>query len=764
MADYDIVINAKDNTKGPLSKVGGQLDGLSKKAGGFKAALGVAGAALAAFGVVSKIGDTINQFDELAKRARTVGAATQESFKGFQVASQLLAEGGLSAGEADRAFGNLQARLTKGVNGGKAYEKVMKKLGGSILDMNGKLKSTPELFETVGQAVQDGTIDLEDAQKILGERVGPKIVGVFNAMKDSGMSAAEAMADVAASSNIVDLEAAQNAEKFNDTVSRMSDQLGQLMTDAITPLLPMLTELADDILAAMPAIIDGVKLAFSNLKPMLDVLGIILTDVLVPILGFLWDRFVDLSDIIRPIYEIIFPALGAAIKAVIGFIKDMIDGLNSAWTAISTFGGIFGETTDLVIVEADNMESEVVKSFKNTTDKAVAEAENMKKQVLETYKDMSTGMTYHADGGISGFTDDQIKAMNNKPFDGRVNIGVGSEGSLEDGIKRAQKIQNEVDKLASAQTSVSVDDGFVGPRDGGLGNIRMMRIAEEAAAQKALYNAKVNETHKWHAKSSAVQKAVKAESIEAAAVQLETEKALSLGKINETHKWQAYSSAVQKQVQSEAAVTAAALVETEKAQYKARVDETHQWLAYSNAVQQQVRDEAAKTTYTVGDYWKDMSKGMIDSVTKGIMAGKGLFRSFGDYLDSWVDQLISNLINEMLVAPLINGLGSMLGSAFGGSPLGDFVMSVLPTFANGGYLGNGQVGIAGEAGAELITGPANVTPLNGEMNSGGGQNVTININAIDTQSGTQFLIDHKREVEGIIHNAYSRRGKQGIYN
>ena len=757
MADYDIVINAKENTKGPLSKVGGQLDGLSKKAGGLKTALGVAGAALAAFGVVSKIGDTINQFDELAKRARTVGAATKESFKGFQVASQLLAEGGLSAGEADRAFGNLQARLTKGVNGGKAYEKVMKKLGGSILDMNGKLKSTPELFETVGQAVQDGTIDLEDAQKILGERVGPKIVGVFNAMKDSGMSAAEALADVAANTNIVDIEAAQNAEKFNDTISRMGDQLGQLMTDAITPLLPMLTELADDILAAMPAIIDGVRTAFKNMQPALNAIGTLFSEVIVPVLGLAWDAFVALSSIIAPIAEVVFPALGAAIKAVIGFIKDMIDGLKSAWTAISTFGGIFGETTDLVIAEADNMESEVVTSFKNTTDKAVAEAENMKKQVLKTYKDMSTGMTYHADGGISGYTADKIKAMNETPFDGRMNIGVGSEGSLEDGIKRAQKIQNAVDSLAA-------DDGFVGPRDGGLGNIRMMLIAEEAAAQKALYNAKVNETHKWHAKSSAVQKAVKAESIEAAAVQLETEKALSLAKINETHKWHAYSSAVQKQVQSEAAVTAAALVETEKAQYKARVDETHQWLAYSNAVQQQVRDEAAKTTYTVEDYWKDMSKSMIDSVTKGIMAGKGLFRSFGDYLDSWVDQLISNLINQMLVAPLVNGLGSMLGSAFGGNPLGDFVMSVLPKFANGGYLGSGKVGIAGEAGAELITGPANVTPLNGEMNSGGGQNVTININAIDTQTGTQFLIDHKREVEGIIHNAYSRRGKQGIYN
>jgi hypothetical protein len=703
MADYDIVINAKDNTKGPLSKVGGQLDGLSKKAGGLKTALGVAGAALAAFGVVSKIGDTINQFDELAKRARTVGAATKESFKGFQVASQLLAEGGLSAGEADRAFGNLQARLTKGVNGGKAYEKVMKKLGGSILDMNGKLKSTPELFETVGQAVQDGTIDLEDAQKILGERVGPKIVGVFKAMKESGMSAAEAMADVAASSNIVDLEAAQNAEKFNDTVSRMSDQLGQLMTDAITPLLPMLTRLADDILAAMPAIIDGVRTAFKNMQPALNAIGTLFSEVIVPVLGLAWDAFVALSSIIAPIAEVVFPALGAAIKAVIGFIKDMIDGLSAAWTAISTFGGIFGDTSDTVVAKASNMESEVVTSFKNTTDKSVAQAEEMNKKVVKSYEDMSTGIKYHLDS-ISGISQEEMKARNKQ--------------------SEARFALDPAGYNMSGNRPTTVDNGFVGPLDGGLGAIRMMRIAEEKKAAKDIYNAKVNETHKW----------------------------LS------------YNGAIQQAVQSQAVVTAAALVETEKALNIAKINETHQWLAYSNAVQKQVREEAETTAYTVSDYWADMSESMSDSVTKGIMAGKGLFRSFGDFLDSWVDQLISNLINQMLVAPLINGLGSMLGSAFGGNPLGDFVMSVLPTFANGGYLGNGQVGIAGEAGAELITGPANVTPLNGEMNSGGGQNVTININAIDTQSGTQFLIDHKREVEGIIHNAYSRRGKQGIYN
>ena len=177
------------------------------------------------------------------------------------------------------------------------------------------------------------------------------------------------------------------------------------------------------------------------------------------------------------------------------------------------------------------------------------------------------------------------------------------------------------------------------------------------------------------------------------------------------------------------------------------------------------RKEAEEMAYTVNDAFADMSEGMAASMSKSIMAGKGLFDSFGSYLESWADKVLTQILEQMLLQPMINQMGSWLGGMGGGSTGGFDLMSIFSGFfANGGYIPNGKVGIAGEAGAELITGPANVTPLNGEMNSGGGQNVTININAIDTQSGTQFLIDHKREVEGIIHNAYSRRGKQGIYN
>lgn len=69
----------------------------------------------------------------------------------------------------------------------------------------------------------------------------------------------------------------------------------------------------------------------------------------------------------------------------------------------------------------------------------------------------------------------------------------------------------------------------------------------------------------------------------------------------------------------------------------------------------------------------------------------------------------------------VKSIGSSIGDFFGGF------------FANGGTLGAGKWGIAGENGPELISGPANITPM------GGGSSVTYNINAVDARSFQQLL-------------------------
>lgn len=53
-------------------------------------------------------------------------------------------------------------------------------------------------------------------------------------------------------------------------------------------------------------------------------------------------------------------------------------------------------------------------------------------------------------------------------------------------------------------------------------------------------------------------------------------------------------------------------------------------------------------------------------------------------------------------------------------------------FADGGFINPGKFGIVGERGPEIVTGPANITPL--DQLGGGTTNVTYNISAVDAQS------------------------------
>ena len=76
---------------------------------------------------------------------------------------------------------------------------------------------------------------------------------------------------------------------------------------------------------------------------------------------------------------------------------------------------------------------------------------------------------------------------------------------------------------------------------------------------------------------------------------------------------------------------------------------------------------------------------------------------------------------------------ALFGSSGTGSSGGGFLSGISDLFsgffANGGNIPRGRFGIAGEAGPELIGGPASVTPMNS-----GSTTVTYNINAVDAAS------------------------------
>jgi hypothetical protein len=69
-------------------------------------------------------------------------------------------------------------------------------------------------------------------------------------------------------------------------------------------------------------------------------------------------------------------------------------------------------------------------------------------------------------------------------------------------------------------------------------------------------------------------------------------------------------------------------------------------------------------------------------------------------------------------------------------------------------LGAGKWGIAGEAGPELISGPAQITPLD---KMGGSTNVTYNINAVDARSFKEMLAQDPGYIYGL-----TLQGSKGV--
>ena len=90
----------------------------------------------------------------------------------------------------------------------------------------------------------------------------------------------------------------------------------------------------------------------------------------------------------------------------------------------------------------------------------------------------------------------------------------------------------------------------------------------------------------------------------------------------------------------------------------------------------------------------------------------------------------------------VKSVGSAIGNFFGG------------WFADGGTLGAGKWGIAGEAGPEIIHGPAQITPMS---KMGGSTNVTYNINAVDVRSFQQLLAQNPGFIHGLV-----MQGARGI--
>ncbi|WP_313117970.1 hypothetical protein [Ectopseudomonas guguanensis] len=236
-----LVIEGKNTSKPAFDQAQRQLFDL-------EAASKKAGAALAGMFsltvVASWVRASINAADEARKLAQAAGVTT-EAFTGLQWAAS---QSGVSTNELSAAFSRLNRTAVQAANGGKAQAELFQRLGVSVTNAEGAVRSGDQLLLDLASRfaeLPDGAEKSAAAIELFGKS-GAKLVPLLNA----GADGIGALVEQAERLGLVisDAQAAQ-AEQFNDSLSTLgavASGAGNTIAGELLPTLNTMTGLLID--------------------------------------------------------------------------------------------------------------------------------------------------------------------------------------------------------------------------------------------------------------------------------------------------------------------------------------------------------------------------------------------------------------------------------------------------------------------------------------------------------------------------------------
>jgi len=185
----------------------------------------------------------------------------------------------------------------------------------------------------------------------------------------------------------------------------------------------------------------------------------------------------------------------------------------------------------------------------------------------------------------------------------------------------------------------------------------------------------------------------------------------------------------------------------------------------------------AKTTQEIiEEGFQGISKSISSELATAIRTGESLLGALENVFSRTLDNILQKILEsqiEQALSGLFGGLGGGGGGGFNlfnlfgtptvGAPFGGFK---LPGREHGGPVSANKPYIVGEGGEPELFIPGQsgrVTPMS-QLNTGGGKevNVVFNLNAVDTQTGVEFLLKNKPQIIGMVSQGFNQRGRAGI--
>jgi hypothetical protein len=222
---------------------------------------GFASAATVTTGLFLAINRTAESMDALAKRARTIDFPI-EKFQEYRFVAE---QSGVQTEVFEKSMQKFARVIGDAKNGTGSLYTILRKNDRGLLRQIRGTKDTSEAFEIMVDSirkVEDPTRKASLAAATFG-RAGVDMINMANLGADEIEKLRKQMRE----NGIVTAEQAEKAEAYNDMMNRVKKTVVGFMVDGLTPLMPIITDVADHTRAWM---VENRKIITSKFKAYLD--------------------------------------------------------------------------------------------------------------------------------------------------------------------------------------------------------------------------------------------------------------------------------------------------------------------------------------------------------------------------------------------------------------------------------------------------------------------------------------------------------------
>ncbi len=218
--------------------------------------------------------NTASTGDRIDKLSQKMGLSRES----FQQWDYVLSQSGASIDGMQSGFKTLNVRINEALTGGKTGTEIFKKLGITINN------STPkdEVFQKVVSSLQkmeDGVIKAQLAQDLFGKS-GQDLMPLLNS--ESG-SVDELVSNFKKLGITMSDEAIDASVKFTDTVDTLKRQIGGLVNNISSKVLPTLSEYAEKTIGFVDNIFKEIDASDKSTKAISKIIGENLTDIILKV-------------------------------------------------------------------------------------------------------------------------------------------------------------------------------------------------------------------------------------------------------------------------------------------------------------------------------------------------------------------------------------------------------------------------------------------------------------------------------------------------